>query len=70
MKRGVYSSPVAANGHVFLTGRKGTTVVIKDGPELEVVATNDLGEPVDASLVLIDDAIYIRGEKHLYCIGG
>jgi len=67
--RQVYSSPVAANGHVYLTGRTGTTVVIKDGPEYEVVATNELDERIDASLVMDDDAIYIRAEKHLYCVG-
>ncbi len=67
--RQVYSSPVAANGHIFLTGRDGTTVVIKDSPKFEIVATNKLDEAVDASLVMIGDATYIRAEKHLYCIG-
>lgn len=68
--RQIYSSPVAANGHIYMTGRGGTTVVIKDAPQYEVVATNTLDEPVDASLVLVGDAIYIRGATHLYCIGG
>jgi outer membrane protein assembly factor BamB len=67
--RNVYSSPVAADGFVFLTGRDGKTVVIKDGPKFEIVATNDLGEPVDASFVMVGDALYIRAAEHLYCIG-
>ena len=52
-----------------MTGREGTTVVIKDGPEFEIISTNELEEPVDTSLVMDGDATYIRGAKHLYCIG-
>ena len=66
--RGVYASPVAAAGHVYLTSRDGVTVVIKDSAKLEIVATNELGEPVDATPALVDKQIFIRGAKHLYCI--
>ena len=64
----MYASPVAAGGHVYLTARNGTTVVIKDAPELTVVATNDLGETVDASPAPVDNELFIRGEKHLFCL--
>jgi hypothetical protein len=64
----LYASPVAANGHVFITGRSGTTVVIKDGKKLEIVGSNSVGEGVDATPALVDDQIFIRGEKHLFCI--
>ncbi|MEZ5328803.1 MAG: PQQ-binding-like beta-propeller repeat protein [Verrucomicrobiales bacterium] len=66
--RDVYASPVAAGGYVFLTGRDGTTVVIKDGPKLEIVSTNHLGEPVDATPVPDGSELFIRAAKHLYCI--
>jgi len=66
--RSVYASPVAAGGHVFLTARDGTTVVIKDSPKLEIVTTNKLGEPVDATPVPVGNELFIRAEKHLYCI--
>ncbi len=66
--RNVYSSPVAANGHIYLTGREGNTVVIEDSPEFKVVATNALDESVDASLVIDGAHLYVRGAKHLYCI--
>jgi outer membrane protein assembly factor BamB len=29
----------------------------------------ELGEPADASPAFLDGRIYIRGKKHLYCIG-
>lgn len=64
----VYASPVAANGHVYLTDRDGTTVVLKDGPKLEIVATNELGEGVDATPALVGKQVFIRGAKHLYCV--
>ena len=44
-----YASPIAAGGNIYLTGRSGTTVVIKDSETLEVVATNSVGETVDAT---------------------
>jgi len=65
----IYASPVAADGRVYFTGRDGTTVVIRHADELEVLATNSVGEPVDASPAIVDDELFIRGESHLFCIG-
>lgn len=64
----LYASPVAANGHVYLTGRSGTTVVFKDQKELEIVARNSVGEGVDATPAPVGDELFIRGEKHLFCV--
>jgi outer membrane protein assembly factor BamB len=63
-------SPVAAAGYIYFTALDGVTTVIKAGPELEVIAKNPLGEDVAASLALANGKIYIRGEKHLWCIAG
>lgn len=63
----IYSSPVGAAGRVYLTGRDGTTLVIKHSPRLEILATNRLEEPVDASPAIVDRQLFIRGAKHLYC---
>jgi len=65
---GIYSSPVAADGHVFITGRGGKTVVIRDAVTFAEVSKNDIGEPVDATLALADREIFIRGKNHLFCI--
>lgn len=64
----IYASPVAANGYVFLTARNGNTVVIRDSEKLDIIATNSVGETVDATPALVDNEIFIRGEKHLFCI--
>lgn len=66
--RTTYASPVAAGGYVFLTGRGGNTIVIKDSENFEVVAENDLGEGVDATPAFAGDQVFIRSAKHLFCI--
>ncbi len=58
--RNIYSSITFADNRVFLTGRDGTTVVLKYGPELEILATNKLGEPVDASPVFLGREVYLQ----------
>jgi outer membrane protein assembly factor BamB len=64
----IYASPVGAAGRVYLSSREGTTIVFKHGPEFEVLATNILDEPIDASPAIVGDDLIIRGENHLYCI--
>ena len=63
-----YASPVAAAGRIYWVDRDGATVVIKQSDQLEVLATNKLGEPVDASPALAGKQMFLRGEKHLWCI--
>ena len=65
----VFSSPVAAAGRVYFTGREGSTLVIKSGPTFEVLATNSLDDGFDASPALVDGEMYLRGYKYLYSIG-
>jgi outer membrane protein assembly factor BamB len=65
----VFSSPVGAAGRVYIAGREGATVVLRHGPKLEILATNQLNDGFDASPALVDGEIYLRGYKYLYCIG-
>ncbi len=64
----IYSSPVAAAGRVYLTARDGTTLVIKHGDTLEVLATNRLDDPIDASPAIAGKELYLRGHRRLYCL--
>ncbi|HEU4388509.1 MAG TPA: PQQ-binding-like beta-propeller repeat protein, partial [Blastocatellia bacterium] len=63
------SSPVAFDDKILLTSEDGDTFVIKAGPVFEVIRTNSLGEPVYASIAISAGQLFIRGDKHLYCIG-
>lgn len=67
--KGVYASPVGANGFVYVLGRQGTSVVLKEGTEFNVVSTNKLDDKFDASPAIVGNNIYLRGFKSLYCIG-
>lgn len=64
----MYASPVAAAGRIYFTDRNGTTTVLKHGPKLEVLATNKLDEPIDASPAIAGKQLFLRSAKHLFCI--
>jgi len=65
---GVYASPVGAAGRVYVVGRNGVTVVLKNSAALEVLATNTLDDGFDASPAIIGDEMYLKGRASLYCI--
>ena len=64
----VFSSPVGAADRVYITGRDGTTLVIRKSPTFEVLAKNSLDDGFDASPALAGGEILMRGYKHLYSI--
>ena len=64
----LYASPVLADGKIYITSRNGSTVVIKQGPQFEVLATNKLDDCFSASPVIVDNELFLRGDKYLYCI--
>jgi hypothetical protein len=53
---------------VYVTGRDGTTVVLRHGDMFEVLARNTLDDGFDASAALVDGHIYLRGYRYLYDI--
>lgn len=66
--RQLYASPVAAGGRIYLADRDGTTAVLKEGDKLEVLATNKLGETIDASPAVCGKQLFLRSSKHVWCI--
>jgi len=66
--QGVYASPVAAKDRVYVIGRNGVCVVIRNGPRLEILATNRLEDSFSASPVIVGKDLYLRGHKYMYCI--
>jgi len=65
---GVYASPVAADGRVYVVGRDGNTAVLRQGERLEVLAKNSLDDGFDASPAIVGKQIFLRGRQSLYCI--
>jgi outer membrane protein assembly factor BamB len=66
--QGVYASPLGAAGRVYLPGRNGVTVVLKQSDKLEVLATNHLDEKFEASPAAAGKDLFLRGREYLYCI--
>jgi outer membrane protein assembly factor BamB len=71
-----FPSPVATkDGRIYFAG-SGKSCVIKAGPKLEVLATNDLGEGErnewtlsGPSAAVSQGRIFLRGPKSLTCVG-
>jgi outer membrane protein assembly factor BamB len=70
IKSGTYSSsPVLADGKIYVTSEDGLTTVIKAGPQFEVLAENGLNDYCLSSPAISDGQIFIRTAQNLYCIG-
>ena len=65
---GIYASPGAAAGRVYVAGRDGSVWVLKSGPQLEVIAKTKFDEGFDASPALVGRELFLRGRQHLYCL--
>jgi outer membrane protein assembly factor BamB len=64
----VYASPTGVNGNVVILGRDGNALVLKNGPELTIVARNSLADGFDASPAIVGNEMYLRGYRYLYKI--
>ncbi|HSR49668.1 MAG TPA: PQQ-binding-like beta-propeller repeat protein, partial [Acidobacteriota bacterium] len=60
------SSLVAADGKILATTLDGRTYVFKAGRQFEVLASNQVGEPVWASLAIVNGTVFVRGGDHLF----
>ena len=63
------ASPVTAEGRIDLANEDGTLAVLRAGKDWELVAANDLGEPLYATPALSQGRIVVRGAKSLFCFG-
>jgi len=66
--RNVFASPVAAADRIYVVDRNGTTLVLKRGAGFEPLARNRLEDSFSASPAIVGDALYLRGERNLYCV--
>lgn len=63
------ASPLLAEGRVYFFGKGGKTTVITAGRQFEKLAENQLDGTVIATPAILDGAIYLRTDTHLYRIG-
>jgi len=64
-----HASLVSANGLVYFLNDNGVMNVVKPGPEYTRVAQNEIGEKTFASPAISQAHLFLRGDKHLFCIG-
>ena len=69
--RGEFNSPMRnINGRprVFIATKEGSVKVVRAGPSFDLLADNAMGETIVASPAISNGQIFLRGEKHLFCI--
>jgi len=69
----IAAGPLVANGLIYVTNVfGGETIVIRPGPELEIVAVNELGadseEEFRATITPVGQRLYLRSHSRLYCV--
>jgi len=62
------SSPLAADGRIYVGNRSGEMFVLLPGPEPELVATNQFEGGIFATPAAVGQALYVRTEQALYRI--
>ena len=60
-----FASPVSGDGKIFVASENGKIVVLKDSPELEVLAVNDLGDSILGTPAIAEGALFVRTRKSL-----
>jgi len=66
---GFYSSPIIADGKLYILDMGGVCHILKADASGTILAEPALGEGGYAVPAMADGMIYIRGEENLYCIG-
>ena len=63
------SSPIGANGKLYMASEDGDVVVVKMGQKFEVLATNTMADEFFvATPAVVDGEMILRGQNTLYCI--
>lgn len=60
-----FASPIYGDGKIYVASENGKITVLNDGPELQVLAVNDMGDPVLGTPAIADGALFVRTRKQL-----
>lgn len=63
------ASPVAADGKLYLITESGTVLVVKAGPEFELLSENEIGEYCMATPAIAGGAMFLRTQSSVLAIG-
>lgn len=62
------TSPVSADGKIYVFNREGEATVLRAAPTLDVIARNQMGEATLATPALVDGTLYVRTAGHLIAL--
>lgn len=67
------ASPVIAGDRAYIANEAGAVAVIDLAPDIEegkrILATNDVGQKLQATPAIANGALYLRSDSTLFCIG-
>lgn len=66
---GFHASPLLIDGKFYAVSATGEVFVLDAQPTYKLLARSELGETVRATPAVADGRLYVRGARHLYCIG-
>jgi outer membrane protein assembly factor BamB len=67
-KSSAWSSMLVADGKIYIPNQSGDVFVLRAGPKFELLATNSVNEPTNASLAVSDGDLFFRTDKGLWCL--
>jgi outer membrane protein assembly factor BamB len=67
---GYFASPILLDGRIYIASDRGTVTVVQAGDSFQVLARNELGEPILASPAVSDNTFYLRSARHLWAFAG
>lgn len=62
------SSPVAADGIIYIADNDGKVYSVKAGPEFQILETNNLGETFMSTPAIADNYLFFRTVNHLVAV--
>jgi outer membrane protein assembly factor BamB len=65
-----YASPVVAGGVLYAAREDGAVFAARVGEKFELLGENRMGERIVASPVPVRGRLLLRGDEHLFCVGG
>lgn len=63
-----FASPILADGKLYFCSEEGKVTIIAPSSKLEAIAVNDFPSGIMSTIAVVDNAIVLRTEMHLYRI--
>lgn len=64
-----FASPIYGDGKIFVAGENGNVVVLKNSPDYEMLAKNDMGDSIVGTPAIADGRLLVRTRSKLISVG-